>query len=64
MFDGEHVPNTTQMLFSQLQAVALYPVHAAARPPPTDTVLIKQYLDIGYVIADAHYRQRGPAAAW
>jgi 4-hydroxy-2-oxoheptanedioate aldolase len=48
LFDGEHAPNTTQTLLSQLQAVAPFPVHAVARVPIGDPVYIKQYLDIGF----------------
>jgi 4-hydroxy-2-oxoheptanedioate aldolase len=47
LFDGEHAPNTVTTLLAQLQAVAPYPVEAAARPPVGDPVIIKQYLDIG-----------------
>lgn len=47
MFDCEHAPNTIPLLLAQLQAVAPYPVTAAARLPIGDPVLVKQYLDIG-----------------
>lgn len=48
LFDGEHAPNTAQTLLGQLQAAASYPVHVIARPPVSDAVNIKQYLDIGF----------------
>ena len=47
VLDGEHAPNDVRSLLTQLQALAAYPVHAVVRPPVGDTVLIKQYLDIG-----------------
>jgi len=47
LLDGEHAPNDVRSLLAQLQAIAAYPVHAVVRPPVGDTVLIKQYLDIG-----------------
>lgn len=47
LLDGEHSPNTLDTLLAQLQAVAAYPVHAVVRPPIGDTVLLKQYLDLG-----------------
>lgn len=47
MVDGEHSPNTLSTLLAQLQAIAAYPVHAIVRPPIGDTVLLKQYLDLG-----------------
>jgi 4-hydroxy-2-oxoheptanedioate aldolase len=48
LFDGEHAPNTLQTLLAQLQAVSGYPVEAVARPPASDPVWIKQYLDLGF----------------
>jgi 4-hydroxy-2-oxoheptanedioate aldolase len=48
LFDGEHAPNDIPTLVSQLQAIAVYPSHAIARPPIGETALIKQYLDIGF----------------
>lgn len=52
MLDGEHSPNDTRSLLSQLQALAAYPdSHAIARVPmghgEVGEMLIKQYLDIG-----------------
>ena len=47
LLDGEHAPNDVRSLLSQLQALAAYPVQTIVRPPVGDTVLIKQYLDIG-----------------
>jgi 4-hydroxy-2-oxoheptanedioate aldolase len=47
LIDGEHAPNTIPTILAQLQALAPYPVHPVARVPIGDTVLIKQYLDLG-----------------
>lgn len=47
LIDAEHSPNDLRSLLAQLQAVAPYPVTPVVRPPTGDTVLIKQYLDIG-----------------
>ena len=52
LIDGEHGPNDTLTLLSQLQAVAPYPhSHPIARVPmghgEVGEMLIKQYLDIG-----------------
>lgn len=52
LIDAEHGPNDTRTVLSQLQAMAPYGAapfnsHAMVRPPKGDTVLIKQYLDIG-----------------
>lgn len=47
LIDAEHGPNDVPSVLAQLQAVAAYPVTAVVRPPVGDTVLIKQYLDIG-----------------
>ena len=47
LIDGEHAPNDVPSLLAQLQAVAPYPITPILRPPIGDTVLIKQYLDIG-----------------
>lgn len=52
LIDGEHGPNDTLTLLSQLQAVAAYPEsHPVARIPmghgEVGEMLIKQYLDIG-----------------
>jgi 4-hydroxy-2-oxoheptanedioate aldolase len=48
LFDGEHAPNDVPTMLAQLQAVEGYPVHAVARPPIGDVVLVKQYLDLGF----------------
>ena len=48
LFDGEHAPNSIPTMLAQLQAVAPYPVHPVGRVPTGDTVVIKQYLDIGF----------------
>jgi 4-hydroxy-2-oxoheptanedioate aldolase len=48
MVDGEHAPNNLQSIQQQLQAIAAYPANnAIARVPFGDTVLMKQYLDLG-----------------
>ncbi|WP_027014442.1 aldolase/citrate lyase family protein [Comamonas composti] len=52
LIDGEHGPNDTRTLLSQLQAIAAYPgSHPIARVPmghgEIGEMLIKQYLDIG-----------------
>ena len=47
LIDAEHSPNGLESVLAQLQAVHGYPVHALVRPPVNDTVLIKQYLDLG-----------------
>ncbi|MBG6179147.1 aldolase/citrate lyase family protein [Arthrobacter sp. CAN_A1] len=47
LIDAEHSPNGLESILAQLQAVHGYPVHAMVRPPANDTVLIKQYLDLG-----------------
>lgn len=47
MIDAEHSPNDLRTLLSQLQAAYGYPVSPVIRPPRGDSVLIKQYLDIG-----------------
>lgn len=45
--DAEHSPNSLESILGQLQAVRGYPVVPVVRPPVNDTVLIKQYLDLG-----------------
>ncbi|WP_411734754.1 aldolase/citrate lyase family protein [Paeniglutamicibacter sp.] len=45
--DAEHSPNGLESILGQLQAVRGYPVIPVVRPPVNDTVLIKQYLDLG-----------------
>jgi 4-hydroxy-2-oxoheptanedioate aldolase len=47
LVDAEHSPNGPESILAQLQAVAAYPVAPLVRPPFGDTVIIKQYLDIG-----------------
>ncbi|MGN5732876.1 HpcH/HpaI aldolase family protein [Arthrobacter psychrochitiniphilus] len=47
VIDGEHSPNGLEGILAQLQAVHGYPVTAVVRPPVNDTVIIKQYLDLG-----------------
>ncbi|MFW6345297.1 MAG: aldolase/citrate lyase family protein [Halomonas sp.] len=47
LLDGEHVPNDLASLLAQLQAIAPYASAPVVRPPQGDTVLLKQYLDIG-----------------
>ena len=52
LIDGEHGPNDTLTLLSQLQAIAAYPAtHVIARIPmghgEVGEMLIKQYLDMG-----------------
>jgi 4-hydroxy-2-oxoheptanedioate aldolase len=47
LVDAEHSPNGLESILAQLQAVHGYPVHTVVRPPVNDTVLIKQYLDLG-----------------
>ncbi|HEY4542480.1 MAG TPA: 4-hydroxy-2-oxoheptanedioate aldolase [Noviherbaspirillum sp.] len=47
LLDTEHSPNDVNIVLSQLQAVAPYPVMPVVRPAWNDTVLIKRYLDIG-----------------
>ena len=45
--DAEHSPNGLESILAQLQAIHGYPVTTMVRPPVNDTVLIKQYLDLG-----------------
>ncbi|KRE25972.1 HpcH/HpaI aldolase/citrate lyase family protein [Agromyces sp. Soil535] len=47
LIDAEHSPNGPESILAQLQAVAAYPVTPLVRPPFGDTVVIKQYLDLG-----------------
>ncbi|MBO1269555.1 aldolase/citrate lyase family protein [Arthrobacter cavernae] len=47
LIDAEHSPNGLESILAQLQAVKGYPVQVMVRPPVNDTVLIKQYLDLG-----------------
>ncbi|MDV8149083.1 HpcH/HpaI aldolase/citrate lyase family protein [Arthrobacter sp. B10-11] len=47
LVDAEHSPNGLESILAQLQAINGYPVHTLVRPPVNDTVVIKQYLDVG-----------------
>ncbi|MFM2411251.1 MAG: 4-hydroxy-2-oxovalerate aldolase [Pseudomonadota bacterium] len=47
LIDAEHGPNDIPLVLSQLQAVAAASTEPVVRLPVGDTVLIKQYLDIG-----------------
>jgi len=47
LIDAEHSPNGLESVLGQLYAVSAYPVAPVVRPPIGDTVLIKQYLDLG-----------------
>jgi 4-hydroxy-2-oxoheptanedioate aldolase len=47
LVDAEHSPNGLESVLAQLQAIHGYPIHTLVRPPVKDTVLIKQYLDLG-----------------
>lgn len=47
LIDAEHSPNGLESLTAQLQAVHGYPIAPVVRPPANDTVLIKQFLDLG-----------------
>ncbi|MDR7152541.1 4-hydroxy-2-oxoheptanedioate aldolase [Hydrogenophaga palleronii] len=48
LIDGEHSPNGVTDVLAQAQAIAAYTTtHAIARVPVGDSVLIKQYLDVG-----------------
>jgi len=47
LFDTEHTPTSLPGVMSQLQIAAGYDSQAVVRPAWNDTVLIKQYLDIG-----------------
>ncbi|WP_205761121.1 aldolase/citrate lyase family protein [Arthrobacter mobilis] len=73
--DAEHSPNGLESVLAQLQAVRGYPTVPVVRPPVNDTVLIKQFLDLGAqtliipmvhsaadaeaAVAAAHYPPRG-----
>ena len=75
LIDGEHSANTLASIQLQLQAAAAYPVTPLVRVPFGDTVLIKQYLDVGaqnlivpmvddeeqaeHVVRAVHYPPRG-----
>lgn len=47
LIDAEHSPNGLESILGQLYAVSSYPVAPVVRPPIGDTVVIKQYLDLG-----------------
>ena len=47
LLDGEHAPNDLYSLGTQLQVIAGYESQAVCRVPVGDTVVIKQYLDLG-----------------
>ncbi|QEO13639.1 HpcH/HpaI aldolase/citrate lyase family protein [Agromyces intestinalis] len=47
LIDAEHSPNDLQTILHQLYAVSGYPVAPVVRPPIGDTVVVKQYLDLG-----------------
>jgi 4-hydroxy-2-oxoheptanedioate aldolase len=47
LIDAEHSPNGLESILAQLQAVHGYPVQTLVRPPVNDTVIFKQYLDLG-----------------
>jgi 4-hydroxy-2-oxoheptanedioate aldolase len=47
LIDAEHGPNGLESILAQLQAVAGYPITPLVRAPAGDTVVIKQYLDLG-----------------
>lgn len=47
LLDAEHSPNDLQSILHQLYAMSAYPVAPVVRPPIGDTVVIKQYLDLG-----------------
>lgn len=47
LIDAEHSPNSLESVLAQLHAVHGYPVLPMVRLPWNDTVLIKQYLDLG-----------------
>ncbi len=47
LIDAEHSPNGLESILGQLYAMSAYPVAPVVRPPIGDTVLLKQYLDLG-----------------
>ncbi|MBP1327416.1 4-hydroxy-2-oxoheptanedioate aldolase [Leucobacter exalbidus] len=47
LLDAEHSPNGLESTLAQLYAMSAYPVAPLVRPPFGDTVLIKQFLDLG-----------------
>lgn len=75
LIDGEHAPLSLESIQQQLQVIAAYPITPVVRAPFNDTVIIKQYLDLGVqnllipmvnnaeqaaaAVAAAHYPPRG-----
>lgn len=47
LLDAEHSPNGLESVLAQLYAMSAYPVAPVVRPPCGDTVVIKQFLDLG-----------------
>ena len=47
LLDAEHSPNGLESVLAQLYAMSAYPIAPVVRPPYGDTVLIKQFLDLG-----------------
>ena len=47
LIDGEHAPNDLRSILAQLQTIAGYTSQPVCRVPAGDSVLIKQYLDLG-----------------
>ena len=47
LIDGEHGPIGLESILAQLQAIAGYPITPLVRAPSGDTVVIKQFLDLG-----------------
>lgn len=47
LVDGEHSPNSLESILAQLYAMSAYDASPVVRLPYGDTVLIKQYLDLG-----------------
>ncbi|QOT17211.1 aldolase/citrate lyase family protein [Paenarthrobacter sp. YJN-5] len=47
LIDAEHSPNGLESILAQLHATSGYPIQVMVRPPVNDTVVIKQYLDLG-----------------
>lgn len=47
LLDAEHSPNGLESVLAQLYAMSGYPATPLVRPPHGDTVIIKQFLDLG-----------------
>lgn len=47
LLDAEHSPNGLESVLAQLHAMSAYPVAPLVRVPFGDTVLVKQFLDLG-----------------